>query len=148
MPSRRNRKELLSFPISVTGHISDEKADDDKPDTFTVSFEEMSNVDGSLEIALQPAKARIKIKALDDVVKSMFPNGHQFMLVITERYESQQAPENKVETEPTTLDQQPGHQELCPDCKLPLALCACATGTIPVEPQAETEEIKEEPIPT
>jgi hypothetical protein len=137
----------LSFPIKVTGHLSDEKESDDKPDTFTVSFEALEQ---ELKIGLQPAKAKIKIKALDDVIKSMFPNGHEFVLNITERYESQQAPEERAETTATTLEvpaEEPvvAPQELCSVCKVPLAICQCTDANAATDLESNPEEATEEP---
>lgn len=131
MPKKGERKPLLSIPMRVTAHNTNEVSDRD--DTFIVSFK---SLDGSLSIGLRDAAAVMRIKAADDIVKHNFPMDMEFTVEIHEKVRSEPIP--KPQSTPTTLDSTtdpattlepapatPTLAGICTSCGLPNDLCTC-----------------------
>lgn len=94
------RVPLYKIEMFVDEHDTKEPADPDKPDTFEVSLKAPKD---SLKIGMEDANAKMKIKALDDVVKQQFPLYGNFMIEIYPIKKVAQIEQAK--TVPTTLDE-------------------------------------------
>jgi len=95
-----DRVPVLKFEASVIQHDTKEPASNDKPDVFTVT---LKSFEKDLKIGTEDAKAKLTIKALDDIVKHNFPLYGSFVIEIYVKPRS--APVEKPKTEPTTLDE-------------------------------------------
>jgi hypothetical protein len=104
MPEER-KVPLFTIEMYVDEHDTKERASDDKPDIFTVTlltYKAKKGSKGSFKIGLHDAKAKVSIKALDDVIKHLLPKNGAF---IVEIYPKPRPSANieKPKTEPTTL---------------------------------------------
>lgn len=73
------RKPLYKIEMYVDEHVSKEPSNPDKPDTFEILLKAPKR---SLKIGLEDAEAKMKIKALDDVIKHQFPHYGNFLIEI------------------------------------------------------------------
>lgn len=73
------RKPLYKVEMFVDEHNTKEPANPDKPDTFEVSLKAPKD---SFKVGLADAQAKMKIKALDDIVKHNFPLYGNFLIEI------------------------------------------------------------------
>jgi hypothetical protein len=87
----------------VDEHNTKEPADPDKPDTFEVLLAAPKD---SLKIGMDKANAKMKIKALDDIIKHNFPLYGNFEIQIFPI--KKRAVIEQPKTVPTTL---PGQEE-------------------------------------
>ena len=91
-----DRKPILTIRFVVETHTTTE--DKEKADQYVVV---MKTPDKSLKIGVDEAKAVLKIKALDDIVKYNFPLYGEF---VCEIYVKTHSAEKKSSTKPTTLE--------------------------------------------
>ncbi len=81
------RKPLLKIDVTVKQHTINKVPD--KADTFAVGLK--SN-DGTLIIGMKEAKAKLSIKAEDDVLHYNFPNDEEFTIEIYSKRHSEALP--------------------------------------------------------
>lgn len=97
--SVNNKKEpILKAEIFVDEHLTKEVADQNKPDVFTVSFK--TTADGC-KVGMADASVKMKIKAIDEIVKEMFRKNHTFEIWIFPKIISK--PNETDKTVPTRL---------------------------------------------
>ncbi len=82
----------------VDEHETKEPSDTNKLDSFIVR---LKSYDKEFKVGLQDAKAKLSIKAFDDIVKANLPKKHTFVLEIYAKERSAVVQEKK--TAPTTL---------------------------------------------
>jgi hypothetical protein len=92
------RTPLYKIEMFVDEHNTKEPADADKPDVFTVTLHAF---DKSFKVGVEDAKAQLKIKAFDDVIKHNLPKMAAFIIEIYAKPRS--ANVELIKTEPTTL---------------------------------------------
>jgi hypothetical protein len=97
MPDQ-DRKPLYKIEMFVDEHNTKEPADADKPDVFTVTLHAF---DKSFKVGLETAKAQLKIKAFDDIIKHNLPKMGAFVIEVYAKPRS--AKVEGSETKPTTL---------------------------------------------
>ncbi len=91
------KQPVVEFTLIVQDHNTKEFTED-KPDEITVALEAPEK---SFNIGLQDAKAKLKIKAFDDIVKHDLPLGGIFTCKIYRKIT--RAAEVKASTKPTQL---------------------------------------------
>jgi hypothetical protein len=92
------RTPLYKIEMFVDEHLTKEPADADSPDVFTVTLHAF---DKSFKVGLQDAKAQLKIKAFDDIIKHNLPKMNAFIVEIYPKPRT--ANIEKKESTPTTL---------------------------------------------
>ena len=92
-----DRVPLYKIEMFVDEHDTKEPADTEKPDVYTVTLKAHKD---QFKIGLQDAKAKLQIKALDDIVKHQFPLFGEFMVEI---YPVPKTRAEKHKSTPTTL---------------------------------------------
>ncbi|NLB77219.1 MAG: hypothetical protein GX799_12300 [Crenarchaeota archaeon] len=93
---------LLKIEMFVQDHVTKEPANPDKPDTFEVSLKAPKD---SFKIGMADANAKMKIKALDDIIKHNFPLYGNFRVEIYAIKKSVTMAKSK--SVPTTLPEHP-----------------------------------------
>jgi hypothetical protein len=97
MPEHES-EPLLVIDCTVNEHDTKEYAKTDKADEFTICFNSLPK---TLKIGMQEAKAQLKVKAFDDIVKTNFPKKAGFIIKIYRKQVSANIDRKK--TEATTL---------------------------------------------
>ena len=92
------RTPLLKIEMFVDEHNTKEPSDADSPDVFTVTLKAF---DKSFKVGLEDAKAQLKIKAFDDIIKHQLPLLQPFIIEVYAKPRSATIEQKK--TEPTTL---------------------------------------------
>jgi hypothetical protein len=93
------RTPLYKIEMFVDEHNTKEPSDINALDVFTVTLKAF---DKSFKVGLQDAKAQLKIKAFDDIVKHNFPLLNGFIVEIYAKPRA--ANVEKKESKPTTLE--------------------------------------------
>lgn len=91
------RKPILKIFMICEDHVTTENSDVDKLDSFAVS---LAAPKSSLKVGLEDAKAKLKIKAFDDVIKHYFPRGAGFTIEVYPQLCSAPVPKDKTRQEP------------------------------------------------
>ncbi len=94
----REREPIFRIEMFVDEHETKEPSDTNKLDSFIVR---LKSYDKEFKVGLQDAKAKLSIKAFDDIVKANLPKKHTFVLEIYAKERSAVVQEKK--TAPTTL---------------------------------------------
>jgi hypothetical protein len=93
------RIPILKIPFIVEGHVTNENKD--KADQYVVT---LKSPDKQFKVGTEDAKAQLKIKALDDVVKELLPLYGAFCIEV---YSVMKGVPEQVKTKPTTLREAP-----------------------------------------
>jgi hypothetical protein len=92
------RTPLYKIEMFVDEHLTKEPASADSPDVFTVTLHAF---DKSFKVGMEDAKAQLKIKAFDDIIKHNLPKLNAFIIEIYPKPRT--ANVEKKESTPTTL---------------------------------------------
>lgn len=92
-----DRTPILKIEMFVDEHETKEPSDTNKPDSFVVR---LKSYDKEFKVGLQDAKAKLSIKAFDDIIKANLPKKHSFVIEV---YAKERIAVVKDKTAPTTL---------------------------------------------
>ena len=100
MMDKQVREPILKIEMFVDEHDTKEPSNADKPDVYSVTLKADEK---TFKVGLDDAKAKLTIKAFDDIIKHNLPLLHSFTVEIYPAVKSVKVEQPK--TSPTTLNE-------------------------------------------